>query len=203
MCSSLHLGSSDHLPLKKPTDQFHSCPSYQKYLSARSLTMSLIPFLRTTYMGGSGFKQRHSTDCNAVSNESLHSVGAARQSSVVLLLDRSAAFDTVNHQILSTLTELSISGSALHWFMSDLSGRSFRVSWRGEVSKPNSLSTGVPQGSVLGPLLNIHHLTRCNHPFPQFLIPLTCGRYPALCIVAARRPNSLCMDLVMLISQYG
>ncbi len=60
----------------------------------------------------------------------------------------------VNHQILlSTLLVKGISGTALQWFESYLSDRSFKVSWRGEVSKSQHLATGVPQGSVLGPLL--------------------------------------------------
>ncbi len=71
------------------------------------------------------------------------------------------AFDTVNHQILlSTLSSLDITGIPLHWFESYLNGRSFRVAWGVEVSTEHQLITGVPQGSVLGPLLfstYIHH----------------------------------------------
>ncbi len=60
----------------------------------------------------------------------------------------------MNHQILqSTLSSLGITGIPLRWFESYLIGRSFRVAWGGEVSKAHQLVTGVPQGSVLGPLL--------------------------------------------------
>ncbi|KAK2915631.1 hypothetical protein Q8A73_006225 [Channa argus] len=103
----------------------------------------------------SGFKRGDYTETALLTVvEYLRAAKATGQSSVLILLDLSSAFDTVNHQILlSTLSDLGISGSALDWLCSYLSGRSFKVSWRGHLSNSHSLSTGVPQGSVLGPLL--------------------------------------------------
>ncbi|KAK3552376.1 hypothetical protein QTP86_011271 [Hemibagrus guttatus] len=86
--------------------------------------------------------------------EKLYAARSAKLSSVLILLNLSAAFDTVNHKtLLSTLRSLGICGTAWEWFASYLDGRSYQVTWKGLTSAPRRLSTGVPQGSVLGPLL--------------------------------------------------
>ncbi|KAF4092197.1 hypothetical protein AMELA_G00018130, partial [Ameiurus melas] len=62
--------------------------------------------------------------------------------------------DTVNHQShLSTLSSLGITGTVQRWVESYFSDRSFKVSWRVGVSETQQLTTGIPQGSVLGSLL--------------------------------------------------
>ncbi|KAJ8402663.1 hypothetical protein AAFF_G00367460, partial [Aldrovandia affinis] len=103
----------------------------------------------------SGFKAGHSTETALlVVTEALHVAKSQSLSSVLLLLNLSAAFDTVDHRILlSSLDEMGISGSASTWFESYLADRSYQVAWRGSLSSPHTLSTGVPQGSVLGPIL--------------------------------------------------
>ncbi|KAK3507406.1 hypothetical protein QTP70_019645, partial [Hemibagrus guttatus] len=86
--------------------------------------------------------------------EKLHAARSAKRSSVLILLDLSAAFDTVNHKtLLSTLRSLGICGTAWEWFVFYLDGHSHQVTWKGLTSAPHRLSTGVPQGSELGTLL--------------------------------------------------
>lgn len=74
----------------------------------------------------------------------------------LVLLDLSASFDTVNHDTLLDLINKThhLTGKALEWLLSYyLHERSFRVKIDKTLLQPCSLPTGVPQGSVLGPLL--------------------------------------------------
>ncbi len=54
---------------------------------------------------------------------------------------------------LTTFSSLGITGIPLRWFEYYLTDRFFKVAWGGEVSTEHQLVTGVPQGSILGPLL--------------------------------------------------
>ena len=70
------------------------------------------------------------------------------------MLDLSAAFDTIDHSILiQRLATLGFGGRILDWFTSYITGRTQSVSINNVTSDPTTLEFGVPQGSVLGPIL--------------------------------------------------
>ncbi len=104
----------------------------------------------------SGFRPNHSTETALVKvvNDLRINCDNGRVS-ILVLLDLSAAFDIVDHNILIERLEnwVGLSGSALDWFLSYLNGRDFSVSLGNFSSKRFLTSCGLPQGSILGPLL--------------------------------------------------
>ena len=113
----------------------------------------------------SGYRANHSceTATLAIYNDLL-CMTDTKNKVVLLLLDLSAAFDTVNHVLLITkLRErFGISGTALKWFQSYLHDRSFTVVMNGKRSSKCFLRIGVPQGSILGPILFILYTKELN-----------------------------------------
>ncbi|KAI5102638.1 gastrula zinc finger protein XlCGF28.1-like, partial [Silurus meridionalis] len=112
----------------------------------------------------SGFRSRHSTESALlrVRNDILRALDG--KSSVVLVLrDLTAAFDTMDHAILISHPQhvVSLQGAVLNWFSSYLSNRTISVVLNDHSSLVAPLSSGVPQGSILGPIM-----------FSRYMLPL-------------------------------
>lgn len=106
----------------------------------------------------SGYRKNHSCETLLIrmSDDLLKRVNGD-QTVMIILLDLSAAFDTIDHEILvqKLHEDYMISGTPLQWVISYLRGRSFSVKINGCMSTLEDLLYGVPQGSILGPILFI------------------------------------------------
>ena len=103
----------------------------------------------------SAYRKRHSTETalTRVQTDILRAMDDSK-ATVLVLLDLSAAFDTVDHNfLLERLKQCGISGTAQFWFKSYLEDRSQKVHLHESSSVSSSLRFGVPQGSALGPIL--------------------------------------------------
>ena len=107
-----------------------------------------------------GFRKLHSTELASLElTDSLLQHLDAGRIPISVFLDLSKAFDTLDHFILiEKLSYYGVSGSALRWFTSYLSNLQRFVDISGSKSDILPLSTGVPQGSILGPLLFIIYM---------------------------------------------
>jgi hypothetical protein len=102
-----------------------------------------------------GFRAKHSTDYGILSIvDKIQTAIDNRDLSYGILVDFSKAFDTVNHDILiKKLGYYGIRGIAKNWFISYLSDRQQSIIIKYVTSDPMSISCGIPQGSVFGPIM--------------------------------------------------
>lgn len=114
-----------------------------------------------------GFRPKCSTfhALNAFSNDILASIDK-KLSVLSIFVDFSKAFDTVNHNILlDKMHFYGIRGTILSWFRDYLSDRQQQVRFQGEMSSFKTVTLGVPQGSVLGPILFLIYINDISNIF--------------------------------------
>ena len=118
----------------------------------------LVPYLESNKRQSttqSGNKKDHSTKTSLIrTTETIMSGIDKKKVTAVVLSDMSKAFDTINLEILlNKLQDIGISPFGITWFNSCLCERHQIVRINNELSEPLSVESGVPQGSILRPIL--------------------------------------------------
>ena len=205
--------------LKKPTADFKQFTNFRpisnlKFISKleTSVAVQLTKHVMTNHLDEtfqSAYKEFHSTETALlrVHNDILCSLNQTSRFSILLLLDLSAAFDTVDHAILiSRLSNrFGVEGTALAWFKSYLTSRQQFVNVEDGMSSRRPLLRGVPQESVLGPLLylvctvpigdcyTICTLMTRNYIFPSIpIVVLILMRQSCVLIAVLKKSTSGC-----------
>ena len=132
--------------------------SHLSKIIERAMLDQLVPFLEEAGVVPryqSAYRKLHSTEtalCK-IHNDLVNNTCQGK-ASLLVLLDLSAAFDTVDHQLLlSDLSDCGVEGTAKSLLESYLNNREQSVAIGESRSEPMTLQYGVPQGSVLGPIL--------------------------------------------------
>ena len=132
-------------------------------LMERAVQVQLVDFVtknRVLSIHQSGFRKQHSTQTSITyltdyileRMDNQHMTGA-------VFIDLSKAFDLVDHDcLLYKLDHYGVRGISKLWFENYLSSRSQKVKYRNTLSCTMNLQYGVPQGSILGPLLFVIYI---------------------------------------------
>ena len=137
-------------------------PIFSK-LFERVIHVRISDFMKSNnslYESQYGFRSRHSCEHALISAQKcILDALDKKQIAMLLLIDFSKAFDMVDHTILlNKLSHYGIRGNALLLLKSYLSDRTQTVSLSGKTSDSKIMDYGVPQGSILGPLLFIIYI---------------------------------------------
>ena len=150
--------------LKKPTLDLEDMASYRPISNLSFISKTLERLVATRFVQHSethhllpsrqsSYRVNHSTETAAVSshNNIVRAIDDGKVS-LMVLLDLSAAFDTVNHDTLIQVLEdrFRVNGATLEWFKSYLTDRTQTFQVGSETSGTHHVTCGLPKGSVLG-----------------------------------------------------
>ena len=113
----------------------------------------------------SGFRKKHSTDlCLSFLNEKILKGFDKGPFTGMILIDLQKAFDAINHEILlGKLHAIGFSEKTVVWFKLCISDRAFKVNINNYFSDLSKIYCGVPQRSILGPLLYVNDMPQAIH----------------------------------------
>ena len=147
-------------------DQFLFYLGFSKILEKimYSLLYKYLSDNNVLYKKQFGFQEKHSTEhailhlvdqINCSFEKNLFTLG--------IFIDLSKAFDTVDHKILITkLENYGVKGTNLQWFKSYLENRKQFIAYENFSTSYINISCGLPQGSILGPLLFLVYVNDLN-----------------------------------------
>lgn len=143
---------------------------YTEYLDMNGLSSSKNSAYKSKFSTETLLVKIHSDIMNNMDNQ---------QITMLILIDLSAAFDTVRLDIITEILRncMNISGNVLNWITSYLSDRGLRVRINDAISEVHSMKYGVPQGSCAGPVIFLGYLTTLYSIFERHLPEIRVGGY--------------------------